>query len=102
MGDKPRGRVVPGCAAVVSALASGRCHAPSARAQGQRISEMVHTTWAGRDGAPQGISALAQTPDGVLWVAGLAGLFAFDGIAFEPFRPPPGSPSLSASRTRFL
>src|SRR5215471_14139944 len=101
MGDKRRVRMVSRWAALASALAIGLCHASSARAQGQRISEMVHTTWAGRDGAPQGISALAQTPDGVLWVAGLAGLFAFDGIAFEPFRPPPGSPSLSASRTRF-
>jgi len=63
---------------------------------------MVHTTWAGRDGAPQGISALAQTPDGVLWIGGLAGLFEFDGIAFEPFRPLPGSPPLSADGIRFL
>src|SRR5215813_4258652 len=97
MGDERRMREVLRWAVLASALAIGLCHAPSARAQGQRISEMVHTTWAGRDGAPQGISALAQTPDGVLWVAGLAGLFAFDA-----FRPPPGSPSLSASRTRFL
>src|SRR5262245_66288080 len=97
MGDKRRVRVVARWGALVSALAIVLCQATSARAQAQRISEMVHTTWAGRDGAPQGITALAQTPDGVLWIGGSAGLFAFDGIAFEPFRPPPGSTSLLTS-----
>src|SRR5215813_12777955 len=102
MGDERRMREVLRWAVLASALAIGLCHAPSARAQAQRISEMVHTTWAGRDGAPQGITALAQTPDGVLWIGGVAGLFQFDGIAFEPFRPPRGSPSLLTSGIRFL
>jgi signal transduction histidine kinase len=102
MGDKRRVRVVSRWAAFASGLAIGLCHASSARAQEQRIVEMVHTAWAGRDGAPQGIGALAQTPDGVLWIGASAGLFAFDGIAFEPFRPPPGSPSLLNSGIRFL
>src|SRR5262249_24747822 len=102
MRDTRSVRVVSRWAALAGALVIGLCHAPSARAQGQRISEMVHTTWAGRDGAPQGISALAQTPDGVLWIGALAGLFEFDGIAFEPFRPPLGLPSLAPSGIRFL
>jgi signal transduction histidine kinase/ligand-binding sensor domain-containing protein len=102
MGDKRRVPVVSRWAALVSALAISLCQPSPARAQEQHISEMLHTTWLGRDGAPQGISALAQTPDGVLWIAGVAGLFQFDGIAFEPFRPPPGSPSLSTSGIHFL
>jgi len=102
MGDNRRVRVASRWAALASGLAMGLCQAPSARAQGQRISEMVQTTWAARDGAPQGIDALAQTPDGVLWIGASAGLFAFDGIAFEPFRPPPGSPSLPNDGIRFL
>src|SRR5262249_39315797 len=102
MGGKRSVRVVSRWAALAGALAIGLCHAPSARAQGQRISEMVHTTWAGRDGAPQGITALAQTPDGVLWIGGVAGLFQFGGIAFEAFRPPPGSTSPFTSRIRCL
>ena len=73
-----------------------------ARAQEQRISQMIHTSWAGRDGAPQGITALAQTRDGILWIAGFGGLFRFDGVAFEPFRPRPESPPLPGSAIRFL
>jgi len=39
--------------------------ATSVCAQDQTISRMVHTSWTGRDGAPQAITALAQTPDGM-------------------------------------
>jgi len=63
-------------------------------AQEQTISQMVHTTWTGRDGAPQGIFDLAQTPDGILWINSFAGLFTFDGVTFDTFHPKPGSPPL--------
>jgi len=63
-------------------------------AQEQTISQMVHTTWTGRDGAPQGIFALAQTPDGILWINSFAGLFTFDGVNFDTFHQKPGSPPL--------
>ncbi|WP_170185849.1 sensor histidine kinase [Pseudoxanthomonas dokdonensis] len=36
------------------------------------------------DGVPLGIYALAQTPDGFLWIGSDAGLHRFDGIRFEP------------------
>jgi ligand-binding sensor domain-containing protein len=74
-------------------------------AQDQTISQMVHTSWTGRDGAPQGIFALAQTPDGILWIDAYAGIFTFDGVKFEPLHQKPGSPrlptfgTLLASRT---
>jgi Y_Y_Y domain/Histidine kinase len=73
-----------------------------ARAQDQRISQMVHTSWTGRDGAPPGIRALAQTPDGILWIASLKGLYCFDGLPFIPFQPNRGSPGIPPMTMRDL
>jgi signal transduction histidine kinase len=72
------------------------------RAQNQTISQMVHTVWTGRDGAPSGIRALAQTPDGILWIASLKGLYTFDGLTFAPFHPNPGSPEIPPMTLRTL
>src|SRR5580698_394345 len=44
-------------------------------AQDQTIAQMLHTSWTGADGAPQAIRALAQTPDGLLWIGTIAGLY---------------------------
>jgi signal transduction histidine kinase/ligand-binding sensor domain-containing protein len=68
--------------------------ATSVCAQDQTISQMVHTSWTGHDGAPQAITALAQTPDGMLWISTIAGLYKFDGVSFSAFRPLPEEPSL--------
>ena len=56
--------------------------------QTQTIRQMVHTSWTGRNGAPQGITALAQTPDGRLWIGTVAGLYSFDGYSFKEFALP--------------
>ena len=48
-----------------------------------RITQLHHTAWSAKDGAPTGVEALAQTSDGYLWIAGAAGLFRFDGVRFE-------------------
>jgi ligand-binding sensor domain-containing protein len=61
-----------------------------------------HTSWTGRDGAPQGIFALAQTPDGILWINSYAGLFTFDGVNFDTFHQKPGSPPLPGGALGFL
>jgi signal transduction histidine kinase/streptogramin lyase len=66
-------------------------------AQNQNLWQMLHTSWLGRDGAPQDINALAQTPDGVLWIGATGGLFSFDGIAFRSFQPKPGDKPLPFS-----
>jgi signal transduction histidine kinase/ligand-binding sensor domain-containing protein len=50
------------------------------------LSQLFHTAWTARDGAPPDVFALAQTPDGYLWVGGTAGLWRFDGVRFVPFR----------------
>ena len=47
-----------------------------------------HTSWTAKDGAPPYIRALAQTPDGWLWIGASTGLYRFDGVRFEPFSVP--------------
>ncbi len=54
------------------------------------ILQFHHTTWGVNEGAPTEISALAQTEDGYLWIGSQRGLFRFDGIKFEEYKPPPG------------
>ncbi|CAN7267813.1 triple tyrosine motif-containing protein [Pseudoduganella sp. LjRoot289] len=52
-----------------------------------RLEDFNHTIWTTRDGAPPGIQSMAQTPDGWLWLSTPAGLYRFDGVRFERFRP---------------
>ncbi len=49
----------------------------------QKIWQMEHTSWTGREGAPRDISVLTQTPDGILWIGSGRGLYTFDGFAFQ-------------------
>jgi len=58
-----------------------------------QVTQYAHTAWTARDGAMLGlVFAIAQTPDGYLWVAGSFGLFRFDGLRFTPWQPPKGQP----------
>src|SRR5215813_3699119 len=54
------------------------------------ISQFYYTYWNEKEGAPGPISALAQTEDGYLWIGSEQGLFRFDGIRFEEYKPQPG------------
>jgi signal transduction histidine kinase/ligand-binding sensor domain-containing protein len=54
------------------------------------IAQLHYTFWSETDGAPSQISALAQTEDGYLWIGSTRGLFRFDGVKFEEFKPQPG------------
>ena len=81
---------------VAAALMAACASAYSATAPDLPLSLMNHKTWTARDGAPQGVRALAQAPDGTLWIGTEGGLFNFDGLAFRPFRPPPGEPNVPA------
>ena len=57
------------------------------------ISQYAHTAWTVRDGFSLGnIYAMAQTPDGYLWLGTEFGLFRFDGVRSVPWRPPTGEP----------
>ncbi|MBI5270624.1 MAG: hypothetical protein HY856_13210 [Burkholderiales bacterium] len=56
-----------------------------------QMSQYAHTAWTPRDGAALGlVLAMAQTPDGYLWIAGSGGLFRFDGLQFQLWQPPDG------------
>src|SRR5690242_15476167 len=54
------------------------------------LSELYHTAWSFQDGAPAEIHALAQTTDGFLWLGATTGLFRFDGVRFQPYKPQSG------------
>ena len=58
------------------------------------VSQYAHTSWKVRDGFAQGeIAAIAQTPDGYLWLGTEFGLLRFDGV--RPIRwQPPGNQHL--------
>jgi signal transduction histidine kinase/ligand-binding sensor domain-containing protein len=55
------------------------------------ISQYAHTSWKIRDGFCKGnIVAIAQTPDGYLWLGTEFGLLRFDGVRAVPWEPPTG------------
>src|SRR5262245_32330737 len=51
---------------------------------------MHHTAWTARDGLAGDASSLAQTADGFLWIGTSDGLYQFDGVRFEAYRPTNG------------
>jgi signal transduction histidine kinase/ligand-binding sensor domain-containing protein len=70
------------------------------------VSQYLHKSWTVQDGFFRGgVTAIAQTSDGYLWLTSSSGLLRFDGVRFEEWHPPaneslPGNPlfSLLASR----
>ena len=55
------------------------------------VSQYAHTAWTVRDGFSLGaVFAMAQTPDGYLWLGNGSGLFHFDGVRFVRWQPPAG------------
>ena len=55
------------------------------------VSQYAHTAWTVRDGFSLGaVFAMAQTPDGYLWLGSEFGLFRFDGVSFVRWQPPDG------------
>ena len=72
------------------------------RAQDQRLRDMRNTTWKVSDGAPRGITHLAQDPDGSLWIGSESGLVNFDGLTFRLFRSPDREPTLPADTVNAL
>jgi signal transduction histidine kinase/ligand-binding sensor domain-containing protein len=66
-------------------------HTPSAFALDPRldVAQYAHTSWKISDGfVRSGINAIAQTPDGYLWLGTDAGLVRFDGIKAVPWQSP--------------
>src|SRR5271165_286716 len=55
------------------------------------ISQYAHTAWTIRDGFAAGTAfAMAQTPDGYLWLGTEFGLYRSDGVRFVRWQPPAG------------
>ena len=56
------------------------------------VSQYAHTVWRVRDGFTRGaIQAIAQTPDGYLWLGTEFGLYRFDGVRAIPWHAPSGA-----------
>jgi signal transduction histidine kinase/ligand-binding sensor domain-containing protein len=74
---------------VLSLPAAGAAAARAGDARGLaletqfRLPELRHNAFRGKDGAPNGVRALAQTSDGFLWVGTETGLYRFDGVRFD-------------------
>ena len=55
------------------------------------VNQYSHTAWTVREGSfKDPISAIAQTPDGYLWLGTQFGLLRFDGVRHVLWQPPPG------------
>src|ERR1700756_4338204 len=62
------------------------------------VSQYAHTVWRVRDGFTRGaIQAIAQTPDGYLWLGTEFGLYRFDGVKANAWQPPPDQPLPSSA-----
>src|SRR5262249_25540784 len=80
------------CAALALASAFGAwCPGVLALDPELDISQYAHTSWKIRDGFAAGrLTAIAQTPDGYLWVGTEFGLVRFDGVRPVQWQPPAG------------
>src|SRR5205823_5443230 len=78
------------------------CPCASALNPSLDINQYAHTAWTVRDGSLKAaVWAIAQTPDGYLWLGTDFGLVRFDGVRFVPWQPPAGEP-LPGGRIRCL
>ena len=67
------------------------CPCASALNPSLDINQYAHNTWTVRDGFFKGtLYAIAQTPDGYLWLGTEFGLLRFDGVRNVPWQPPKG------------
>jgi signal transduction histidine kinase/ligand-binding sensor domain-containing protein len=67
------------------------------------VSQYAHTAWKIRDGFAKGsILAIAQTPDGYLWLGTALGLSRFDGVRISLWQPPSDQHLPSSTVTRLV
>src|SRR5262245_45011803 len=59
-----------------------------------RVTQYQHTDWTVQEGAFESApNAIAQTPDGYIWIGTYSGLVKFDGVRFQRWTPPDKSVS---------
>jgi signal transduction histidine kinase/ligand-binding sensor domain-containing protein len=92
-----RGRTFIGPRSVVRALEvclslALACSCSAAFDSDRTIAQFAHTAWGPKEGAPRPVTALAQSVDGYLWLGSPGGLYRFDGVVFEHYRPQSGGP----------
>ncbi|HET6842355.1 MAG TPA: response regulator [Candidatus Angelobacter sp.] len=75
------------CIALLSSAAPGLDPHKSA-------TQFTHTSWTAKDGIGS-VQAIAQTPDGYLWLGTDAGLYRFDGLRFVAWQSSAGESLLS-------
>jgi signal transduction histidine kinase/ligand-binding sensor domain-containing protein len=68
----------------------------------EALTELHHTQWTVREGAPAQIGALAQGSDGFLWVGAASGLYRFDGERFTRFALADGSQPITSNVSALL
>src|ERR1044071_5262668 len=90
---KARGRefVLPGT--LLACVLLAWCPSAFALNPASDVGQYAHASWKIRDGFTKGpIRAIAQTPDGYLWLGTQFGLIRFDGVRPVPWQPPPEQP----------
>jgi len=76
-------------AAAVAGLLLCSGHSAFALNPALDVSQYAHYAWRNREGFAQGgINAIAQTPDGYLWLGTEFGLLRFDGVKAVSWQPP--------------
>src|SRR5687767_11987827 len=91
--NHPRGPCLRGVAPgfILAAMLLVLSSAAHAVRPAQQLGQYAHTSWTSRDEYSLGaVFAMAQTPDGYLWLASQRGVVRFDGEKFTPWQPPAG------------
>src|SRR5215213_5123123 len=84
-----RGQHVISPGLVIAYLFLAWCPSVSALNPALDVSQYAHTSWkVGHGFAKSQITAIAQTPDGYLWLGTEFGLIRFDGVKNVQWRPP--------------
>src|SRR6266436_2576962 len=79
------------------------CPCASALNPSLDINQYAHTAWTVREGFfKSGITSVAQTPDGYLWLGTEFGLLRFDGARAVPWQPSAGEHLPSTNIQRLL
>ena len=96
--SEARGLVAPKPLCIVLMMIGMMLAIPAKALDPQKlISQFTHTSWTAKDGVPGPVRAIAQTPDGYLWLGTEAGLYRFDGLHFVAWEPGSGEQTLGSS-----